>query len=140
MRFKNCTVHTKITHAIKSAEMLLTPISPMIEELKLKNDFEFNSGTGEMVAKDLLLMQAPINVYTYKPWNPWTAAMGYFDGSAIHINARKLDLFSHNDLVGLLLHEFSHYVGFQHGNNYKTEYKCKHSVPYYISENINRWV
>ena len=140
MRFRNCIISHEITHAIKQVEKLLTVDSSMIKELQSKNDWRFNSGTsGEVIVK-LLEEREPINVYTYRPWNPFSKAVGYYDGKAIHINVKALESFNFEKLCGLLIHEYSHYCGFSHGNNYKTEDKCKYSVPYFLSDNITRWI
>lgn len=137
MRFKNNVIDKNVAHAIKEVESLLTPDSTMIKDLSAKNDFQYESGG--MVHLVLLEQRQPIPVFTYRPWNPWTKAIGYFDGKAIHINITKLDKFDFKELCGLLLHEYAHYCGFKHGNNFKTEHKCKYSVPYYLSENITKW-
>jgi len=79
-------------------------------------------------------------IFFYKPFNVFSKAMGYSDGKAIYLNSRKFKDFSFNDLVGLLLHERLHMVGFSHGNNYKTAEKCLYSVNYFVSENIERWI
>ena len=140
MRFRNCIISYEITHAIKQVEKLLTVDSSMIKELQSKNDWRFNSGTsGEVIVK-LLEEREPVNVYTYRPWNPFSKAVGYYDGKAIHINVKALESFNFEKLCGLLIHEYSHYCGFRHGNNYKTKEKCFNSVPYYLSENITKWV
>ena len=139
MRFRNCIISHEINHAIKQVEKLLTVDSSMIKELQSKNDWKFNSGSaGEVIVK-LLEEREPIKIYTYRPWNPFTKAIGYYDGTAIHININKLDSFDFKELVGLLAHEYCHAAGFKHGNNFKTKEKCLYSVPYFLSENIDRW-
>jgi hypothetical protein len=139
MRFKNCVIDNNIPHAIKQVEKLLEVDSLMIKELQSKNDWKFNSGTaGEVIVK-LLEEREPIKIYTYRPWNPFTKAIGYYDGTAIHININKLDSFDFKELCGLLLHEYAHYCGFKHANNFKSKEKCLYSVPYFLSENIDRW-
>lgn len=140
MRFKNRTVHSKIDHAIWDAHRLLQPESSMMKTLEAKQDFKFGSGAGRDVVIGLLFPLVPLQVFTYRPINPFTSAIGYFDGEATHINSRKLPAMEHKDIVANLLHEYSHYAGFKHGNNYKTQEKVLYSVPYYISENINRWL
>lgn len=139
MRFRNCVIDKDIAKAIIEANALLSEKSPMIEQIKLKNDFKYNSGTGEEVAKKLLEKTEPVSVFIYRPWNKWTSALGYFDGKSIYVNVRKLPM-NHFDLVGLLLHEYSHYAGFNHANNYKTNEKVMFSVPYFISENVRDWI
>ena len=140
MRFDNRTLDPRITEACLVAERLLTSMSKMMIELEEKNDWKYNSGTGKEVYKKLNDYKEPIKVFTYKPFNPWTAAVGYFDGESIHINIRKLPDMTVSDIIANLCHEYSHYCGFTHGNNYKTQDKCLYSVPYYISENIPKWL
>ena len=140
MRFRNCIINANVAHAIVQVEKLLSEDSQMIKELSQKNDFKFESGSGESVVKKLLAQREPINVYSYRPWNPLTRAIGYYDGKYIHLNIKAIENFDFNDLCGLLLHEYSHYAGFKHGNNFKTEEKCLKSVPYFLSDNVSRWV
>ena len=140
MRFKNCIISNEVNHAIKQVEKLLTVESSMIKELQSKNDWRFNSGTsGEVIVK-LLEQREPISIFTYRPWNPFTKAVGYFDGKAIHISVKALESFDFEKLCGLLLHEYAHYCGFNHANNFKNEEKCKYSVPYFLSSNITKWI
>lgn len=145
MRFVNQTIHKEIDHAIKDATRLLSTNSSMLDDVRKKDDFEYDSGKGEWIAATLWLYEInPIQILTYRPWNPYTRAIGYWDGRKIHINVRKLSSLDHQDLVGLLLHEWSHKKGFTHGTgptaNYKTEHKCLYSVPYYLSENVEKWL
>jgi hypothetical protein len=139
MRFRNCVIDKDIASAIVEANRLLSVNSPMIDELKLKNDFKYASGSGEEVVKKLLAPTEPVSVFIYRPWNKWSSALGYFDGKSIFVNVRKLPI-NRADLVGLLCHEFAHYAGFNHGNNYKTNDKILFSVPYFISENVRKWI
>jgi hypothetical protein len=140
MRFINKTIHSDITRAIDDATKLLQGHSSLMEEIRTKNDFKFNSGTGREVYLRLLPLREPIDIFTFRSINPWSRSVGYFDGEAIHINTRKIDGLDHADMVGLLLHEFSHYCGFKHGNNYKTREKMLYSLPYWLSENVKRWL
>ena len=140
MRFKNNIINSKVSEAIKKAESILMAGSNMINELAEKDDFKYNSGHGVQVALNLILVKEPINVYTYKSINPFSKAIGYYDGEAIWINSRKMQAMDINSLVGLFIHEYSHYCGYGHGNNYKSQEKCLYSVPYYLSENVARWV
>jgi hypothetical protein len=139
-RFTNKTGNNDVTMALITAHVLLTDGSKMINEIRVKNDFKYGSGRGALVASRLLDQRLPIEVFMYRPWNPWTAAVGYFDGEAIHVNSRKVGSFNLVDIVGLLLHEYGHYCGFYHGNNYKTQEKCLFSVNYFMSENVGKWV
>lgn len=140
MRFENRTIQPEIAQAIEIAERLLLSMSKMMIELEDKNDWKYNSGQGKDVVINLQLRQAPLKVFTYKPINPWSSAIGYFDGFSMHINTRKLPFMSVKDIAANLLHEYCHYAGFTHGNNYKTKDKCLYSVPYYVSENIDKWI
>ena len=140
MRFKNNTLNKEISLAIKIAESLLNPNSPMIKELLKKDDFKFNSGSGSEVVLRLLAQREVINVFTYRSKLPWSKALGYFDGKAIYINVRKLPGLDLIELASLILHEYAHYCGMNHGNNFKTQEKALFSVPYFISENVHRWI
>jgi hypothetical protein len=141
VRFKNNTLYKEIDHAIKIAESLLNPNSPMMNELREKNDFAFNSGTGEEVYMKIVNCKIIAPVFTYRPLWRFTAALGYSDKKGIHLNIYRIDKLDHVSLVSLLCHEASHHLfGFSHGNNYKTEFKCKHSVPYWLSENAWRFL
>jgi len=140
-RFENRTLNKDINAAIITASELLYPNSKMLRELIDKNDFKYNSGDGFSVVDKIVYNKTVAPVYFYKPFNPWTAALGYSGGKAIHLNSRKFASLSFNDLVGLLCHEWLH-IGpkFSHGNNYKTSEKCLYSVNYYVSENIGKWL
>lgn len=140
MRFRNNMMDFKMKEAVDIANGLLTAASPLIKHITDKDDFKYNSGYGVQVALSLILSRDCINVFSYRSINPFTKAIGYFDGEAIWINTRKLKHLSIADIVGFLLHEYSHYCGFKHGNNYKTEDKCLYSVPYYLSENVKKWM
>lgn len=139
-RFYINVINDKVKDAAIVAERLLHYESNMMKELRLKNDWKYNSGSGEEVYQSFAKSDKVVPVFFYKTFNPWSSVLGYFDGKAIYINSRKINQLEHSDLVGLLLHEYGHAVGFTHGNNYKTEDKIKFSVPYYISENINKWI
>lgn len=139
-RFINETGRFEIDRAILKAETLLDPASPLLLALSRKSDWRFNTGSGFGVWSAFHSCDKIIPVRTYRPWNPWTKAIGYFDGKAIYINAKKLPKMTHMDLVANLCHEYAHAAGFSHGDNYKTEEKCRYSVPYFISETIERWI
>jgi len=148
MRYVDYTDREIIVKAISIAERLLRGDSPMMKEIKAKNDWKYNSGSGDNVYINLRKILPPIAVKLYKSRNPWSAAIAYYDGEAIYFNTRKL---SNNivDIVATLVHEYSHHCGFHHNSrnwwgrdtsNYKTEHKCLYSVPYWLSENIERFV
>jgi hypothetical protein len=140
MRFKNNIIDIKVNDAVKIANGLLMAGSSMIEELSKKDDFKYNSGHGIQVVMNLIRLRNPVDIYSYKSLNPFTKSIGHFDGEAIWINSRKLPSMTVKNIVGLLLHEYAHYCGFKHGNNFITEEKCKYSVPYFLSENVEKWL
>lgn len=140
MRFVNMSGKKELDVAIEMANRLLHPSSEMMRELIQKNDWKYNSGSGAEVVTKLVAPRPAIHVYTYRPKNPWTSALGYFDGKAIHVNIKAIPKLNAPQLAGLKLHEWSHYCGLSHGNNYKTKEKCLYSVPYFISENVERWL
>ena len=139
-RFKNNVISQDVAFAIMVAEKMLSEDSMMMRELQNKNDFKYNSGSGIEVYNKILACTVIAPVFTYRPKLPWSKAMGYSDGKAIHLNLRKLDGLNLPELVGLLAHEAAHICGFSHGSNFKNKEKVNHSVPYFISENIQRWL
>ena len=140
LRFENMTTQSKISAAIEIADRLLNTNSKMLEEIAFKNDFKYNSGLGVKVANALYGVRPAIKVFTYKPFYRWSAAIGYFDGESIHVNIRKLPDMSVVDVAANLLHEYAHYCGFSHGNNFPSEEKNRSSVPYFISNGVSRWL
>jgi hypothetical protein len=143
MKFENRTLNTdnRLNNAILVANKLLKDGSLMMDELYMKDDFKYNSGSGFKVFHAINDCAKIAPVYFYKPFNPFTKAMGYSDGKAIYLNSRKFSSFSFAYLVGLLCHEWLHLgPGFSHGNNYKTKEKCLYSVNYFVSENIAKWL
>lgn len=143
--FRNLTIQPEIAAAIRDAERLLggTALSPMYQAIISKTDWGYGAEgfrPSEIARMLWLLPPEPIDVLTYRSLNPWSAAIGYYDGEAIHINVRKLDGMDHADLVSTLLHERAHAASFGHGSNYKTQHKCLYSVPYYLSENTRKWL
>lgn len=145
MRFRNNVLDKNIPEALKIVEGLLSAGSNMLEEIIQKNDFKYNSGGGAQVALKLLRQKEPINIYIYRPWNKFTSAVGYYGKGAIHINIYFLDKFDTTSLAGFLLHEYAHYCGFHHNSslgtsNFKTQDKVLHSVPYFLSENVGKWI
>lgn len=137
MKLENRTNHKIITDAVKAAHKHLEFNSKMLNDIRDKDDFAYNSGSGEEIYKKIVNNDSVIFVYTYKPAWRWTKALGYSDGIGIHVNLLRLDTMRFEDLVGLLCHESMHQAGFGHGNNWKTREKCEKSVPYYVSEGIS---
>jgi hypothetical protein len=139
-RFENRTCETKLNVLINKANGLLSLHSVMLEDVLNKNDFKYNSGDGARVFNHLITCDKVAPVFFYKPKWIWSKAMGYSDGKAIHLNSRKFGSFSEADIIGLLIHEYSHIAGFSHGSNYPSEEKNKFSVPYFLSSNIEKWL
>lgn len=141
MRFRDYTIDKQVRDAIADAERLLNIGSPMMNEIMKKNDFEYNSGSGMDVMTKIAACSKTAPVNFYRPFNPWTRALGYSDNTGVFINSRKFRSFTHADIVGLMIHEWLHFgPGFSHGNNFKTEHKVNHSVNYWCSENVARWL
>jgi len=140
MRFRNCIIDKKMVHAIKWANNLLKPSSKMILDILQKTDWKYNSGSPSDIILRLLAEREPVNVYTYRPWNPFSKAIAYTDGKAIHFNIKKIGDLSETEMVGCLLHEYAHICGFNHGNNFPSEDKNNFSVPYYLSQNVKKWI
>jgi hypothetical protein len=145
-RFYNNTGNSKVGEAIIIAEGLLTPNSKMIEAIKNKKDFKYDSGNGSYIASELLEARPIVRINFYRSKWPWSAAIGYVnsnDSKNMYLNSRKIEALTISDIVGWVLHEWSHLQGFHHGTgrtaNYKTEDKCLYSVPYYLSENVSKW-
>jgi len=140
MKFQVNIISKEVKAAAIVAEGLFHPNSLMMEELGVKDDFKYNSGTGFEVFSKIMRFDKTIQIFSYKPWYVYSKAIGYSDSRGIHINLRKLGILSHADIVGWIVHEAMHQVGFSHGNNYKTEDKVSFSVPYYVSSNIEKWL
>lgn len=140
MRFRNNIIDLKVNEAVKKANDLIQAGSKLINDISEKNDFKYNSGDGVQVALNLIRAREPVGIYMYKPLYPFSKALGKFDGENIWINFRKMEAMSSDALIGLLLHEYAHYCGYSHGNNYKSKDKIFYSVPYFLSENVSRWL
>lgn len=142
-RFRNCIISSEVGSAIRVAEKLLSPESKMIQELE-SNKASFKYNTPENFIELLLKKKEIINVYTYRPYNIWSKVIGHYSDGKIYLNLRKLPSMGHIDLVGFLLHEYAHYSGLHHGTgptrNYITKDKLLYSVPYYLSENVAKWI
>jgi hypothetical protein len=140
MRFNNKSISREISIATEKADELLNIDSVAMNEVWLKRDWKFTNINSSKIVEFLTRPRLTVDVYTYKPFNPWTKAIAYFDGKAIHFNIRKLPNLSVAEITGTLLHEYAHYCGFTHGNNFKTKEKCLYSVPYFLSENVHKWL
>jgi hypothetical protein len=142
VKFENRTNNENIKRAIFVAHDMLQPDTDMYDSVFYKDDWKYDGiKQGSHVIYNLIDIKRPVaQVFTYKPFNPWTSAIAYFDGKAIHFNIRKLPFLTVEQITGTLLHEYAHYCGFTHGNNFKTKEKCLYSVPYFLSENVSRWL
>lgn len=143
-RFRNCIIDKNIPFAIDIAEGLLSAGSNMIEEISNKTDFQYNSGSGIQVVMNLIAPREQVNIFMYRPWRN-SKAVGYYQNGAIYISVYALENFDVTAIVGLLLHEYAHHCGYNHysvfgTSNYKTNHKVNHSVPYFLSENVKRWL
>lgn len=139
MRFRNRTLYNCITEAIQGAEKLLQIDSPLMMELAKKNDWKWDSDSGEHVVEKLLAPSVwTIGVYVFRSWNPFSKEIGHQDDAGIHINLRKLPSLSKEELIGHLLHEYAHFKGFTHGSNRPSQDKSNYSVPYWLSENAKK--
>lgn len=139
-KFLNVTGKNEVASAIATAEQLLFKSSILMSAIRKKNDFKFNSGDGEFVAEKLSETDFIIPVHLYRPVNPFTKAIGYYEGGKIYLNSRRLSSLAAAEIAGLLCHEWAHACGFTHGNNFKTKEKIRHSVPYYLSESVSTGV
>ena len=137
--YVNC-INDKIKNAAIDAERLLHPESVMVKELLEKNDWKYDSGSGLDVYNKIASCNKIAPVFTYKPKWIFTKALGYSDGKAVFVNLRKLDSFSHQDIIGLLCHEWLHVCGFSHGNDFPSKDKNLYSVNYFVSQNVGKWL
>jgi len=140
--FINCTLNESVNSGIFIAHKLLSPYSVMSKELKQKTDWKYD--TPDNFLEILTTYKGKINVYTFRPKNPWSKVIAYYERDAINFNIRKLPDLGSVAIAGTLIHELCHHLGIHHGTgrlrNYKTQDKSLYSVPYYISDNIHKWV
>lgn len=139
-RFNNLTNNQKITEAIDMAERLLRPDSKMAQDLIKKNDWKYDSGTGPDVVMELLKPRELVGVLTFRKLNPFSRVLGYQEENFIYLNVSYVTSASLSNLVGTLCHEYSHFCGFHHGNNFTSKDKNFYSVPFYLSQNIHLWI
>ena len=148
--FENRTGSTRIGLAIIEAEKLLEPMSEMMLELRNKNDWRYDSGTGEQVHAKILAKREALRVNLFRYRNPFSKAIGHYSGGPdAYFNERLVDSMPITGIIANLLHERMHFCGFHHQDpgwlgarraNVKTPEKCAYSVPYFISENVGRWL
>lgn len=138
MKFINHTNHKELSDAAIEAIKLLRWNSKMFNELDLKTYWKYGASN---VSARLFAGPENVRLLTYRPWNPMTKAIAMTNGDGnIHFNVYKVSKTTLASKVGTILHEYAHLCGFKHGNNFKTKEKCLYSVPYYLSENVERWV
>ena len=138
-RFQNSTVGIpKLIEAIRLAEADLEWNSDIMARVLTKNDWKYNSGTGEKVFIQLSQERNPVSVYMAKG-NPRSAALGMYSNGVITFYEHYVERATVDELRRSLRHEYAHYAGFNHfssfgRSNYKTKDKCLYSVPYWLSE------
>jgi hypothetical protein len=98
----------------------------------IKGAFSHASGTNHL---------APWEVLPWKPFNPWTSAIGttFSSKPGIYLNVRKIAQRQVADYVNTLVHEAMHKLGFGHGSNKVTREKLR-SVPYAVGALAEQWV
>ena len=142
-RFINRTTNQNLNVAFLMADALLSgPTSKLHLMLTEKHEWKYGTNMdGYGVSETILRGPVDVNVFTYRPWNRWTRAIAMTNGDgAIHFNIYKIQKMNTLDMVGSLLHEYSHLAGFSHSGNYKNKDKCLYSVPYWLSENVARFM
>lgn len=131
-RFISVDRHAILDTAMTHAEKLLDEGSELLKAIYAKNDWKYGESLGQLVVFKILNCDSIAEVRFYRSFNPWSRVVGYAKGGKIYINERKAS--DYKTIVGNLVHEYMHVVGFTHGNNYKTKDKCLYSVPYFASE------
>lgn len=150
IRFINKTGIEKIDFAIADADRLLAPESKMMIDVFNKRDWKYDSGNSSVICYRLSMEnQIPMLIGTYAPRYRNSKAIGSYSRGVLEYNKYMLPFLDHVELVGNLVHEWAHHCGFHHRDpgiwgkirqNYKTENKVKYSVPYWLSENVERWL
>lgn len=115
-----------------------------LEKVRTVSRFNYTSHNGRDVA--IALKNANIDIYvkTYRPWNPWTKAIGHatYDRKAkvgiIHCNVYKLDL-PLLKRVNNFMHEPLHMLGYGHKGNTKNEFNLG-TVPYKVGQMFEDFV
>jgi hypothetical protein len=132
----NNTGHSKIDEAINYFFKVFPDVVGALAKLPLgDNDFTYtkdhNAGVVH-VLNNVFRSDVELEIKLYRPKNPFSAAIGYTaGGNAIYINERKLHTLTYLDYAGNIAHEFCHFAGYAHGDNYINAAKKK-SVPYAI--------
>lgn len=137
-RFFINVIDEKVKIAAGIASAMLHQESYLMGLIKDKNDFKYDSGTGEQIYDKFKSTSFMLPVFSYKPLNRWTSAIGYYQSGRMFINGYKLPSMTVQEIAANLCHEYCHAIGYHHGNNFKTEDKMLYSVPYYVSEHVQK--
>lgn len=150
MRFENNIYDKRIIQAVRDAEALLDSNSQMLNYVKQKNDWRYGIKSGEDAATKLVSPDSPAPVLIYYPKYKNSDQTAAWNGERIGINGFWLPTVTHHPLlVGALIHEYCHKKGFHHQDkgiwgyvkrNYWSEEKSKYSLPYHLSDNIEKWL
>jgi hypothetical protein len=131
----NCTNHMAINIAVAIANGELKSSSPLMVAISKKHDWKYVEWptSGFDVVNQLLSGPKQVNVFLYRPLNPWSSARAKFQNGAIHLNVHYVNkkTTTIQKLIGSLVHEYCHAAGFGHGNNYRTKNKERYSVPFW---------
>lgn len=140
-----------VESAIENADELLHPQSPLIGAVALKDDWKYGVESGVKAAFLLThVPRPPVPVEIYYPKYKNSDQTAAWNGNRIGINGYWL---MNNPgmikLTGSVLHEWSHACGFNHQapgpwgyirRNYWSKDKSNYSIPYFISDNISKWI
>lgn len=149
MRFINNIADKRIVQAVKDAERLLESSSHMIEYIRNKNDWKYDITSGEEAARLLTMPTTPAPVLIYYPNYKNSAQTTAWNGERIGINGYWFSGAYYPHLVGGLIHEWCHKMKFHHQDkgilgyirrNYPSLEKSKYSLPYHLSDNIEKWL
>lgn len=146
-RFVNHTSFELVDDAINKVDELLAHGSKL-HTLMLNRQEAFQYGLHkkslEQVFNLLLTTNNRVEIHLYIPTKK-TSEIGGWDGKKIRLNVHYITQCIEDgeqglmNLVGTILHEWSHACGMNHGTgwfrNFRTKHKSRYSVPYYISDN-----
>lgn len=139
---------TKVQLAIATADRLLDHGSEMLMYTRGKTDWQYDVDFRTVAIKLATMPKKPIPIELYYP-NKNSAQTASWDGKTISISAYYHMRAENLDMVGSLVHEWCHAVGFHHQDkgwwgsvrrNYWSLNKSKYSVPYHLSDNIGLWI
>jgi hypothetical protein len=141
MKIRNETNHAKIDQAIAYFFKVMPEIIAQLRKLpEMDYDFTFTGVANfSVIAKIEMSFNSDMELVVKPYWskNPWSAAIGYSDGTNnIYVNMRKIEALTYLDYAGNLAHEWCHVIGYGHGNNSPSPEKDK-SVPYAIGNLVS---